>query len=74
MTGAALTAYHWFCFPGTYVICEVPEIEEGIENPEKQQGEMTHVLYKDQIKHLQEENLWCITTTHPPMMIRVPEA
>ena len=43
---------------GTYVICEVPEIEEGQVNSEKQQGEILSVLYKDQIKHLQNEGLW----------------
>jgi len=51
------------CVPsaaGSYVICEVPEVDEGTKNPEKQQGEIMHVLYKDQIKHLVEEKLWCV--------------
>lgn len=40
------------------MIVEVPAMEEGTVNPEKLQGEILHVLYKDQIKHLETSSLW----------------
>jgi len=44
--------------PGTYVIVEVPPLDDGALNPEKHQGEILSVLYKDQISHLQDSGLW----------------